>query len=589
MLGLFRKFAKKFQIKHTIKTKLTLVFISIILILGSINIISYTAMNSAEKKLSTIVDATEKINSIIVETKNISQNTEKNNNSYYINSYRMAAAVNPENAESIKYKKLVLNSLSKVEGLLNSLSMEYSNEKSMKDSLDETKTVFLNFKDTIDTTFTNFEKKDISQTFTSVDSIAATGEFFVSSAQDVMSAQLEISKGQKESLNKQSALTGIIIVVTVIFVAFLSILAAYLITGRITGTISRLAAIFERLADGDLRVEKINVRSKDEVAVLSGAFNSMTQSLKALISEIAESSSKVMHLSELFKVGADQNSSAIELVAKTMQELSVDAENQSKQSQETLDVITEVLEGSKKISGSANNVLSTSDKATSVALTGNEKMKNLLNQISAIEDKMSGIQTSTNELRTQTGEIKKILDTISKIASQSGLLALNASIEAARAGEHGKSFSIVANEIAKLAAECSTATTEITKKLVEIQKQSEIVDVSMSSGVDEVKKGTILADESQKYFEKILETSSEVENQVSLITMEIDKMTGEIEKVETLGRCFTENALRSSEGSQSVSAVVEEQTANLQEIAASSSELLETAEGLKSAIHRFKL
>ncbi|HEX2927642.1 MAG TPA: methyl-accepting chemotaxis protein, partial [Ruminiclostridium sp.] len=73
------------------------------------------------------------------------------------------------------------------------------------------------------------------------------------------------------------------------------------------------------------------------------------------------------------------------------------------------------------------------------------------------------------------------------------------------------------------------------------------------------------------------------------ITMEIEKMTDEIGRVESLGRSFTENAVKSSESSQSVSAVVEEQTANLQEIAASSSELLDTAEGLKAAINRFKL
>lgn len=590
---LFKKmkmnFQNNFQIRHSLKRKLILGYISIILILGCINLASFFVMNSAKEKLSKMIDTSIKINTIINEAKNISEATETNDNSSYIGSYRLSAVVNTENEDSRKYKKLIIDSLVKIEESLNHIKRESIYEKDIIEAVEQTEKIFLNFKKIINTTFISFEKKDISQTFSSIDKISNTGSFVVSSAQNIMSKELVVSQRQKIILNKQSILTGYIIVAAVIFIGIISLLTAFLFTKKVTDTISRLAENSQKVAEGNLQVENISGNAQDEIAILGRTFNAMNESLKSLIGEIKGSSIKILQLSELLKLGAEQNTCAIEQVAETMQLLSATSEDQSRKSIENAEAISEVLESSKKIAGNAKLVLSTSDNASIVALIGNEKMKILLKQIEVIEKRVNETRSSTQELRLQTAHIKRILDTIGKISSQTNLLALNASIEAARAGEHGKSFAVVAQEIRKLAIGSTDATKEITSNLIEIQKRSESLDESMTYGVDEMKEGTILAMEAKKFFEDIVEKSCEVENQVKLITVEIEKITEEIGKTQSLSRSFSENARRSSEGSQNISTAIEEQTAGLQEIATSSTELLDMAEGLKTAIQRFKL
>ena len=101
-------------------------------------------------------------------------------------------------------------------------------------------------------------------------------------------------------------------------------------------------------------------------------------------------------------------------------------------------------------------------------------------------------KSAMQAIQTSSGDVHEIIDTITSIAGQTHLLAFNAAIEAARAGEHGQGFSVVANEVRKLAEKSALAAREISKLINET--------------VGRVDEGTRLAGEVEHAFERIVES-----------------------------------------------------------------------------------
>jgi len=315
----------------------------------------------------------------------------------------------------------------------------------------------------------------------------------------------------------------------------------------------------------------------------------MVLNLRNIISKIGNTSENVAQSAESLKAGAEQSTKAIEQIAVAIQQVSNGAVDQSEKSEKTVEVIRNQMERNKKIYDNSRIVLSTSLRASEAAEVGNDKVRQLMNQIETIQRKIINTQEITQTLNKRTADIRVILESITNIASQTNLLALNAAIEAARAGEHGKGFAVVADEIRKLAEGSASAAKKITEILKEIQSQAELVAESMTEGVNEVIEGTEMAVEARKSFEEIVSTSRDVDAQVKEINEEIEKAVEEIQKVEEMSKVIYNVARQSMSGSQEVAAAIEEQTAGQEEISSSASMLAELAEELNNMISNFKL
>jgi methyl-accepting chemotaxis protein len=132
-------------------------------------------------------------------------------------------------------------------------------------------------------------------------------------------------------------------------------------------------------------------------------------------------------------------------------------------------------------------------------------------------------------IQQASGDVHEIIETIGEIAGQTHLLAFNAAIEAARAGEHGKGFSVVANEVRKLAEKSALATREISKLINET--------------VTRVGEGTRLSGEVEDAFARIVESVATTRTSIEEIhtstsaqagaTHDVSSLLAELERIAT--------------------------------------------------------
>jgi methyl-accepting chemotaxis protein len=178
-------------------------------------------------------------------------------------------------------------------------------------------------------------------------------------------------------------------------------------------------------------------------------------------------------------------------------------------------------------------------------------------------------------LATRTSEISEIMDLINDIAAQTNLLSLNAAIEAAHAGEAGLGFSVVAEEIRKLAETSSRATRDVGAIIKAIQKESGAALSAMDIGMQEVVSGSKMseqASDSLRNIFNVVKNSSALIDEISASSEEQARVTQHL-----------------AHAMQTISGITQETSAAAHETAATLQAMVVVSEQLNQAILRFKL
>ncbi|SES33631.1 methyl-accepting chemotaxis protein [Psychrobacillus sp. OK032] len=390
--------------------------------------------------------------------------------------------------------------------------------------------------------------------------------------------------------NTKMVKNTIVLVLAIGIIAVLVGIAIALIMGRIiSNPVIALANSAKKMADGDLSVEMVKVKNKDEIGELVGSFNHMAENLRTVIEQVSMNSNHVASSAEELTASAEQTSQATEQIATSIQDIASGSETQVNTANESSEAMKEMAIGIQQVAETSSNVSESAIETNREANLGNESLQQMIQQMDAIHNAVADSALSIKKLGNLSQEIGNIIAVITGIADQTNLLALNAAIEAARAGEHGQGFAVVADEVRKLAEQSRDSADQIAGIINQIQKDTtEAVNV-MEIGTKEVAAGKVIVDKTGIRFEKILHSIEQVTAQIQEVSAISEEMSASVEEVNASIEEMANIAQYSASNTQNVASASEEQLASMEEITASATNLSKMAEDLQVIVNQFKL
>jgi len=357
----------------------------------------------------------------------------------------------------------------------------------------------------------------------------------------------------------------------------------------ISSPIVKLEAQAKKLADGNLRVDDIDVDSSDEIGNLTHAFNTMSHNLRSLITKMATTAEQVSAASEELTASAQQSADASVSVAEAVGQVSSNMDQQLHDIEGAKNSVDLVFNDITDMAEKSKNVKGESVEMAAAAQSGSALMQEAVEKMANIEKSVMASAEVIKKLGENSQQIGQIVEEISGIADQTNLLALNAAIEAARAGEQGRGFAVVAEEVRKLAASSQESAEKIKERIASIQKDTAQAVVAMDNGTHEVQAGTEAIREVGNQFKDILDKVNGINSQMDAINNSVQTVNSGAKNIVAAVESIDEVSQQTAQNTQTISDSTQSQSASNEEIAAASHSLANLAMEMQDAIGKFQV
>ena len=313
------------------------------------------------------------------------------------------------------------------------------------------------------------------------------------------------------------------------------------------------------LADGDLTVRA--TVTEDITGAIADSVNYTIEELSVLVKRINEAATRVTSATESAK------RTSIDLLSAT--------ERQAREIQDAGSAALAMAQQMNQVSKNAVESAQVARASLSAARKGAGAVENSIKGMDEIREQIQETSKRIKRLGESSQEIGEIVELISDITEQTNVLALNAAIQAASAGEAGRGFTVVAEEVQRLAERSGEATKQIAAIVKTIQTDTQDAVSAMERSTRGVVEGAKLSDAAGQALSEISSVSSDLARLIEQISTHTEKQAVQATQV--------------AETMKSILRVTQQTTAGTKETAVSIGQLAELAVELKGSVSGFKV
>ncbi|WMT40923.1 methyl-accepting chemotaxis protein [Paenibacillus sp. D2_2] len=350
----------------------------------------------------------------------------------------------------------------------------------------------------------------------------------------------------------------------------------------------KLTATVNEAATGKLNVVIPEHRSNDEIQILYTSFSKMLNNLRLIIQEITNNSAHTnSNASELSRTLL-QATQQVEEISNTITDISKGADQQAESTRNTFSTVERITEAAHDVSSKAERARTLAQNMSHTLLESEVIVHSLVEGMLKLAKSSEQSIEMVNQLDHDAQEINNISVIVGEIANQTHLLALNASIEAARAGEEGRGFAVVATEIRKLAEQSTMAVDGINKLIQQIQEQISLVVHQITSQVSSINAEASKGAQVNHALIDITDAAGQTSETVQVIAEVVTEQREQIQQTLLETKEIASISDQIANSARHASAYTQEQSAVMQEIAASSEVLYNNAHLLNEKIRVFE-
>lgn len=428
----------------SIRSKITLSFCALLVLLVLIAIQSIYRLGEAKDKIEKIISenyATTALGNDIVQ------------DVYRTSSLLLNSVITTDSDKRDIIISELISKSKEIEGLYTKLSLTANDDKSQKllKNIAENRAYYVKSRERVIKKINNNTDAAINE-YTS--QTRGYEKNYIESINDFITLQRDEMKDSYGEFLDDYNKSKIVMTIIALICTLSGIGMSVLMSGAIVRPIQHAVDAATRIAKGDLATD-IHITTKDETGVLTGAISHMQDELRKIVDEIrngaeniATGASQIMAGTRDLSARTEEQASSVEQTASSMEQISSTVKNTGDNTAKA-----------SQLSGKASE-----------AVQDNGKL-------------MSELTLEIQNISTSAEKMADIINLIDSIAFQTNILALNAAVEAARAGEHGKGFAVVAQEVRNLAQKTANSSKDI-RHLIDNSTQQSVRGLEMVSQVN---------------------------------------------------------------------------------------------------------